>query len=833
MTTLWHDMIARSSDLLRLSAVVRVALDATLNNAAAMWFVMGTSLLSVAAAVLFGRRGHQAIASVIASVPLVVLAVTSGTLAPLFAAAALFAFAILVGLALLRLVDVAELTTLERYVFATTVGLGLTCAVMFVLGATGAIRGEVVLVVAVAGASVSAFTLYRRRPAGTRGAREAYSAPIPILVAGVLLLQAVIPFVTAPELMYDALYYHLTMVRVFIEQGAMVHIPELFASDFPLLPHLIYVAPSLYSSIDAPKFVHFGVGILTVLAVYATGARLSRPLAGVLAAVAWLSVPLVLWEMSTAYVDLFSVIFTTCAVLAAIIWIETRRVVYAALGGVAIGLGFGVKVSMVFLAAPLMLVLLLLHARTRRDVRHLAIGVGIAALLAAPWYVRSFVLTGNPVFPFLNAIFRSPLWEPLNENFGLDSIFGMGRSPLDLLALPWRLVMASDHFGEVQVGALGILPLLATAGNLIAILFRGRHSSMTGLFLFGSALGWFVSAQYARYALPMLAVGAVAFGQAVALLSNRAPRIVPIASAALLCGAAAAGPFFLLDQMWRIPNRVPWGVDLGQVSRSTFISAASRHYQVYEWMRKNLADYREARVLGVGQSEWPLVYSESRITIAHMTLDGRRVLFAKSPEETMTLVKELGFRYVIVDYFPRPPRFLSSWAVMDVKFMQTSLQLLYANRYVYLYAVADSVPAPSYDEQLEDPRLTLKQQDGHSPWLPVGGWQYESGTCAGVLVTEGAGLIQAFSATPNTLYTLDMVISASTPEVANGKLQVNWIDSDGALQASIETNPISKIGKKYSMSTTSPPSSVRGIVYVTGYGAASACIEWASLRRGP
>jgi hypothetical protein len=537
--------------------------------------------------------------------------------------------------------------------------------------------------------------------------------------------------------------------------------------------------------------------------------------------------------MGTAYVDLFSVLFTTCAVLATVLWVETRRVSYAAMAGVAIGLGFGVKVSTAFVAAPLILAVLLLRVRSRSDVGHLAIGAAIAGLLAAPWYVRSFLLTSNPVFPFLNGIFRSPLWEPVNEDFGLDTLFGMGRSPLDLLVVPWRLVVATERFGEVQVGALSVLPLLAVLGSVTAILLRGRHASWIGLFLVGSTLGWFASAQYGRYALPILALGAVAFGQAVQLLSQRAPRIVPMASAGLLCLAVAGAPL-LVREVWQVPNRVPWDVDFGRVSRETYIDSTSRHYPLYQWMRTNLADHREARVLGVGLGEWPIVHSGSRVAIAHMTLDGRRLLFARSPDETARLLKELGFRYVIVDYFPRPTRFLSSYAVTNPEFMNESLRLLYANRYVYLYAVAEPVPSAESNEQLQDPRLTLASQGGSAPWVPVGGWRAGGSTaCAGVVVTEGAGVIQTFAAAPNTLYTLDTVMRASTDEAASGKLQVNWIDADGMQRGSTEITSIGKVAEKHSMSTTSPPGSTKGVVYLTGYGPAAACIEWASLRRGP
>ena len=53
--------------------------------------------------------------------------------------------------------------------------------------------------------------------------------------------------------------------------------------------------------------------------------------------------------------------------------------------------------------------------------------------------VFAMILTGNPVFPLLNNVFKSPYWELVDERGNID-IFGVGKSPAQLVTLPWAMV---------------------------------------------------------------------------------------------------------------------------------------------------------------------------------------------------------------------------------------------------------------------------------------------------------------------------------------------------------------------------------------------------------
>ena len=121
--------------------------------------------------------------------------------------------------------------------------------------------------------------------------------------------------------------------------------------------------------------------------------------------------------------------------------------------------------------------------------------------LAASSYCYAVLVTGNPLFPFFNAVFQSPLY-PL-ENFR-DTKWMAGVT----WRAPWDLAFRSDVFGQYYPGASGIAVLATLPALLIAAVSK---PAMRWLALWAVlvAAALFAQMQYLRYLFPVYAVLAV------------------------------------------------------------------------------------------------------------------------------------------------------------------------------------------------------------------------------------------------------------------------------------------------------------------------------------
>jgi hypothetical protein len=224
----------------------------------------------------------------------------------------------------------------------------------------------------------------------------------------------------------------------------------------------------------------------------------------------------------------------------------------AATAGLLIGIATGLKLVEVFYAVGFALVLLLLPGRPAvRCARLLAGGAaGMAAVLlcAGPWFLTLERATGNPLFPFYNSVFRSPLIAP--TFFGSTNFTPTGIWPA--LSFPFRFLfdyrVADDGpFRDLRVPLLFALVPIASVWSGVA---RRRSVPLVAppatliLFIFaaGSYAAWLTFFAVYRYLVglemlaPLLILAALDF-------VPRAPRVRLAATATILLTAALFGRY--------------------------------------------------------------------------------------------------------------------------------------------------------------------------------------------------------------------------------------------------------------------------------------------------
>lgn len=138
--------------------------------------------------------------------------------------------------------------------------------------------------------------------------------------------------------------------------------------------------------------------------------------------------------------------------------------------------------------------------RTEHVLRLLKIAPVAALVLIAPlvpFALASYRLTGSPVFPFYNGIFRSPYWpqgkffDPRWGPFGLrETVFW----PVIVFFKPERMCELPVYSGRISIGVI--------IAALLFIFLRGASSirQMSFITLCGAFL-WSAGTGYARYAI--------------------------------------------------------------------------------------------------------------------------------------------------------------------------------------------------------------------------------------------------------------------------------------------------------------------------------------------
>src|SRR5262249_37315829 len=188
------------------------------------------------------------------------------------------------------------------------------------------------------------------------------------------------------------------------------------------------------------------------------------------------AIPTVYDIAGSGYVDLALAAYAALAVRAVGRWWSTLDRVWITPLALAIAGALSIKLTAGFVALTLAVVVLVRAIQERNDengraprVWILGAGVGgllLGALIAAPWYVRTWMRTGSPVFPFYLDIWpgEAPGWDVARSRLyqSLLSTYGDPQSVLDYVLAPFRLaVSAQPDLPARYDGVLGISFLFA------------------------------------------------------------------------------------------------------------------------------------------------------------------------------------------------------------------------------------------------------------------------------------------------------------------------------------------------------------------------------------
>jgi hypothetical protein len=286
----------------------------------------------------------------------------------------------------------------------------------------------------------------------------------------VMLLVLALLHTLAPPYAWDGMTYHLVGPRQYLADGRMTPQPENFYLGFPKSVEMLFsVAISLFGRDSAAAPIHFGFGILSLLAVGGLARRYAEH--GIEAA--WFAVTLLIGSFSIwlimgwPYVDLGVLALSALAFSLVNVWRETKDSRWLIPLGLVCGFAVGVKYTGGLLAIPLALYIAVYQPR--QLVRN-GLFFGLAALVAfLPWMIRGTLHYGNPIFPYL---FNGLNWDA--ERGFLFNQVGKGMISLNL---GWHLPLlpfTATIFGVDNAEPYGftLSPWLLTLPFLLLVVWK-------------------------------------------------------------------------------------------------------------------------------------------------------------------------------------------------------------------------------------------------------------------------------------------------------------------------------------------------------------------------
>lgn len=333
------------------------------------------------------------------------------------------------------------------------------------LGAAGLLTMPMMLGGCVVVAVSTVVAVYIRGLRWLPHCRPTRAATLPLLIVTACgLAIATVTAYLLPVWQWDALGYHLPYVNFALQRGTFADIPVdvPYMSTYPHVVEYIFIAwRALLPDDRLIELAHIPFGLIGALAITTIAQRQgARADAAVAAGAMWLTLPAVLLQLPTNYVDVASAALLLTAIAFVLGPVDRMRVLLAA---TALGLFVGSKPTAPVAAVAVFAVLA--TVAYRGGLRGVIPVAGLVALtLGAESYVVNSVRHGNPLWPVrvdagpVHLPGRLPMSELLASGAAAPRTHGnLAARVFDSWSTVWPSVPAFD----MRIGGLGVLFLAA------------------------------------------------------------------------------------------------------------------------------------------------------------------------------------------------------------------------------------------------------------------------------------------------------------------------------------------------------------------------------------
>jgi len=590
---------------------------------------------------------------------------------------------------------------LENFLVAQALGLSLISYSIFFLGLVGAVKRAYFITIYVIILPFSCSPEIKNSLSGLKHSLQNLKLSIWFKNKKLLSKIALVLFILfiagnfincfSPPIERDAMTYHLKMPQSYIKTGSVSPEPNNFFSYFPQLVEMLYTFGLMFSNDYSSHLIHFYFGILAALAIFLFVRRISNSEAALFSALAFYSLPLVSQLSTWAYVDLALCFFTALALYFFLRALEDANWALLKLSAVLFGFAFSIK-YLASISLYIVLIISMLHFLNTKSekraafIKEIIYFLIILTVVALPWYLRNALLTGNPIYPFFYSIFKGPYWDM--ERAKLYSIllglYGMGRSLLDYIMLPWRMAVYGGLDGpfdaEIGLTYLVLAPLL--------VFFKPRHKSANCLLIYGAAffLMWTTLSQQVRFLLPAFAALSICLYSVFECAFKGS--IVNRRSILILAIGLISYNLILSWQCFQ--KQKPLEFIIGKTSRQQYLIKYLKDYPAINYMNNNLSDKSKTYMVSIGN----VGYYCQKDFIQESVFDYSFVKILKeagSPQEILSWLKNQGASHVLINEVTASRYIYSDLELPQLQtyntFRKNHLSLIYTNGILFLYQI--------------------------------------------------------------------------------------------------------------------------------------------------
>ncbi|MBI2266391.1 MAG: hypothetical protein HYU64_14700 [Armatimonadetes bacterium] len=435
----------------------------------------------------------------------------------------------------------------------------------------------------------------------------------------------------------DITLYHFLLPKLYADHHAIFHVPGKMESEWPFLIEMFVSLGLVMKSEALAKMLVLTLNPLAGLAVFLYSSRQYITLRqAVITGVVFFSIPFIALLMPLPLVDLPLTLYVFLSLHALLNWSHGGNRGWLMVAGILIGFACGIKISgLIFFFFLLILIVVIAFAKKKMSLKQLGSNVLLfsffAAALMSPWYIKSFVHTGNPCYPFLSGWFTELGLQKYPILFGED--YGGAFSLSRLLQFPWDVTMNMKKYGgSIGPWFLAIMPFAVyhyrKSQNLLSLSLWLSLAFILAINAFGIP-----NMEHVRYVMPLLLISSVPVAVTIDALSAKG-GILRFTVITCICVMSLLTPTYLTH---KYADLFPQA--LGVESKEAFLARTHPAYEIIQFANRRLPD---TVVIQLNGHDGLGYFSEKEFLVSNLTPQTRRATHIIIEDASFPALRQQG-----------------------------------------------------------------------------------------------------------------------------------------------------------------------------------------------
>ena len=399
---------------------------------------------------------------------------------------------------------------------------------------------------------------------------------------------------------WDEIAYHLALSKIYVQDGNIQYIPSIVTSNWPLNHTMLFSIALIFGADIAPHLLMLAMTILILFGLVYFGKNFSDVYVGLLAATLFITIPLTKRLAGTGLIDVSMGLYGIAAIVCLELWRSNNKKFWLICCGLNTGFMAGTKLTGIALIMIIAIMVLkdslsVGQSNTKKLIQNLTIFGFSAVMVVLPWFVRSFIFTNNPIYPFAYSIFDGLNWDALGDEYHstMQMALFSPKLPRNLPGLLKTLefILIQPHVLGGYTGGLGIILPISFIMSFFIIGDSPRWIKSNIFVVVCFFLAWFLFASlHLRYLLPIVPLMAWTSSYSIIHLyrkiSRRQVRILIIIVLSIFI--LFDWPWIKTNEMGLFLKRLPY--ISGQITREQWLESQLDIYPVFDYSNNHLPE---------------------------------------------------------------------------------------------------------------------------------------------------------------------------------------------------------------------------------------------------